>query len=94
MRIQIQHTDAPEEMREVDSEEEAQALADSGLTVLVAGRDGGFRPLERREQVSAEISQEEPQEEKLEEKPESKVVAAVKKAVKKIATAKKSAKKK
>lgn len=45
MRIQIQHADAPAEMRDEVTEEEAQALADSGLVVLVAGRDGGYRQL-------------------------------------------------
>lgn len=83
MRIQIQHVDAPAEMRDEITEEEAQALADSGLVVLVAGRDGGFRQLESSAQAepAAKI------------KPASKVAKVVKKIAKKIVPAKKAAKK-
>lgn len=45
MHILIQ-TDEGQESREVADLEEAQALADSGLQVLVPNRDGGHRPLE------------------------------------------------
>lgn len=85
MRIQIQHADKPAEMREVETEEEAQQLADSGLIVLVAGRDGGYR------QLAACGKQEAPV---IKEKPAGKVAAAVKKVVEKIAPAKKTVKKK
>jgi hypothetical protein len=85
MRIQIQHADKPAEMREVESEEEAQQLADSGLTVLVAGRDGGYRQLAACAKQDALASK---------EKPAGKVAAAVKKVVEKIVPAKKTAKKK
>lgn len=75
MRIQIQHADAPAEMRDEVTEEEAQELADSGLVVLVASQDGGFRQLAKSEPA--------PQE------PAAKVVNAVKKVVQKVTTGKK-----
>lgn len=84
MRIQIQHADAIAEMRDVEDEEEAQQLADSGLTILVAGRDGGFRQLDRRAPCDAA------------EEPKAAEPAAktAKKAVEKMALAKKTVKKK
>lgn len=87
MRIQIQHSDKPAEMRDEVTEEEAQELADSGLVVLVAGRDGGFRQLEKTEK--AEQPQQEPAAKKT---PAAKVVNAVKKAVQKVVPAKKGKK--
>lgn len=75
MRIQIQHADAPAEMRDEVTEEEAQELADSGLVVLVASQDGGFRQLAKSELASQE--------------PAAKVVNAVKKVVQKVTTGKK-----